>query len=187
MRQKESGGPGWHRFDEVVSFHPDLIVMHYSTFRGPDTDDPRPPLKVFLRYFADLDTRFLIYTRSPEASVRHAVDSLMADVEAQHRGLLARITVFGTVHAPLFNPVIAAKEMVTADHIGQGRFGLNLVVGWNEGEFEIFGVESPGKTCCGKEGASKESTGAGEESSFKESAGVEIILGSQERLNRTAP
>ena len=53
-------------------------------------------------------------------------------------GLLAltkRITVFGTVHAPLFNPVIAAKEMVTADHIGEGRFGLNIVVGWNEGEF----------------------------------------------------
>src|SRR5438874_9983497 len=59
-------------------------------------------------------------------------------------GLLAstkRITVFGTLHAPLFNPVIAAKEMVTADHIGGGRFGLNLVVGWNEGEFEMFGVE----------------------------------------------
>jgi alkanesulfonate monooxygenase SsuD/methylene tetrahydromethanopterin reductase-like flavin-dependent oxidoreductase (luciferase family) len=59
-------------------------------------------------------------------------------------GLLAstrRVTVFGTVHAPLFNPVIAAKEMVTADHIGQGRFGLNIVVGWNEGEFEMFGVK----------------------------------------------
>jgi dimethylsulfone monooxygenase len=58
-------------------------------------------------------------------------------------GLLAstkRITVFGTVHAPLFNPVIAAKEMVTADHIGEGRFGLNIVVGWNEGEFAMFGV-----------------------------------------------
>jgi FMNH2-dependent dimethyl sulfone monooxygenase len=58
-------------------------------------------------------------------------------------GLLAateRITVFGTVHAPLFNPIIAAKEFVTADHIGQGRFGLNLVVGWNEDEFEMFGV-----------------------------------------------
>jgi hypothetical protein len=25
-----------------------------------------------------------------------------------------RITVFGTVHAPIFNPVVAAKEMVTA-------------------------------------------------------------------------
>jgi hypothetical protein len=96
VRQKESGGPGWHRYDEVVSFHPDLIIMHYSTFRGPDTDDPRPPLKLFLRYFADLDTRFLIYTRSPQASVRHAVDSMMADVAAQHPGLLARITVFGT-------------------------------------------------------------------------------------------
>jgi dimethylsulfone monooxygenase len=58
-------------------------------------------------------------------------------------GLLAatqRITVFGTVHAPLFHPVIAAKEFVTADHIGQGRFGLNIVAGWNEGEFEMFGV-----------------------------------------------
>jgi alkanesulfonate monooxygenase SsuD/methylene tetrahydromethanopterin reductase-like flavin-dependent oxidoreductase (luciferase family) len=51
-----------------------------------------------------------------------------------------RITVFGTVHAPLFHPLIAAKEFVTADHISEGRFGLNLVVGWNEDEFEMFGV-----------------------------------------------
>jgi alkanesulfonate monooxygenase SsuD/methylene tetrahydromethanopterin reductase-like flavin-dependent oxidoreductase (luciferase family) len=59
-------------------------------------------------------------------------------------GLLAktdRITVFGTVHAPLFPPIIAAKQMVTADHVGEGRFGLNIVCGWNEGEFEMFGVE----------------------------------------------
>ncbi len=51
-----------------------------------------------------------------------------------------RMTVFGTVHAPLFHPLIAAKEFVTADHVGEGRFGVNLVVGWNEGEFEMFGV-----------------------------------------------
>jgi alkanesulfonate monooxygenase SsuD/methylene tetrahydromethanopterin reductase-like flavin-dependent oxidoreductase (luciferase family) len=58
-------------------------------------------------------------------------------------GLLSatqRMTVFGTVHAPLFHPLIAAKEFVTADHVGEGRFGLNIVVGWNEGEFEMFGV-----------------------------------------------
>jgi dimethylsulfone monooxygenase len=58
-------------------------------------------------------------------------------------GLLARterLTVFGTVHAPLLHPIIAAKEFVTADLIGRGRFGLNVVVGWNEGEFEMFGV-----------------------------------------------
>ncbi len=117
VRQKESGGPGWHRYDEVVSFHPDLIVMHYSTFRGSDADDPRPPLKVFLRYFADLDTRFLIYTRSPEASVRRAVDSLMADVEAQHPGMLARITVFGTPEhggGPHWRDPVTAGELKLA-------------------------------------------------------------------------
>jgi FMNH2-dependent dimethyl sulfone monooxygenase len=58
-------------------------------------------------------------------------------------GLLAttqRINVFATVHAPLFHPIIAAKQMTTADQIGHGRFGLNVVCGWNEGEFEMFGV-----------------------------------------------
>jgi len=58
-------------------------------------------------------------------------------------GLLAgtkRLTVFGTVHAPLVAPLIAAKQFVTADHIGEGRFGLNVVCGWNAGEFEMFGA-----------------------------------------------
>jgi len=117
VRQKETGGPGWHRYDEIVSFRPDLIIMHYSTFRGSDADDPRPPLKVFLRYFADRDTRFLIYTRSPEARVRHAVDSLLADVEAQHPGLLARITVFGTPEhggGPHWRDPVTAGELKLA-------------------------------------------------------------------------
>jgi alkanesulfonate monooxygenase SsuD/methylene tetrahydromethanopterin reductase-like flavin-dependent oxidoreductase (luciferase family) len=56
-------------------------------------------------------------------------------------GATQKITVFGTVHAPLFHPLIAAKEFVTADHVGEGRVGVNLVVGWNEGEFEMFGVK----------------------------------------------
>ncbi len=51
-----------------------------------------------------------------------------------------RLTVFGTVHAPLIAPLIAAKQFVTADHIGEGRFGLNIVCGWNEGEFSMFGA-----------------------------------------------
>jgi FMNH2-dependent dimethyl sulfone monooxygenase len=58
-------------------------------------------------------------------------------------GLLAatkRINVFGTVHVPLFHPVIAGKQMVTADQVGHGRFGLNIVAGWNEDEFEMFGI-----------------------------------------------
>jgi dimethylsulfone monooxygenase len=52
-----------------------------------------------------------------------------------------RLTVFGTVHVPLISPLIAAKQMVTADHAGHGRFGLNVVCGWNEDEFEMFGVK----------------------------------------------
>src|SRR5437870_10126604 len=58
-------------------------------------------------------------------------------------GLLAqtkRLTVFGTVHAPLIAPLIAAKEFVTADHIGEARFGLNVLCGWTEGEVEMFGA-----------------------------------------------
>ena len=58
-------------------------------------------------------------------------------------GLLAvtkNITVFGTVHAPFVHPVFAAKQFVTADHIGRGRFGLNLVCGWNHDEFGMFGL-----------------------------------------------
>jgi len=59
-------------------------------------------------------------------------------------GILAstkRLTAFGTVHAPLFHPVIAAKQIVTADQVGEGRFGLNVVIVWNEDEFEMFGIE----------------------------------------------
>lgn len=59
-------------------------------------------------------------------------------------GLLAhteKLTVFGTVHAPLLHPIIAAKQMATVDHISGGRFGLNIVCGWNQDEFEMFGLE----------------------------------------------
>jgi alkanesulfonate monooxygenase SsuD/methylene tetrahydromethanopterin reductase-like flavin-dependent oxidoreductase (luciferase family) len=58
-------------------------------------------------------------------------------------GLLAqtqRLNIFGTVHAPLVHPVYAAKQFVTADYIGRGRFGLNVVCGWNQDEFDMFGA-----------------------------------------------
>ncbi|WP_164867716.1 LLM class flavin-dependent oxidoreductase [Rhodovarius crocodyli] len=61
-------------------------------------------------------------------------------------GLLAqtkRINIFATVHAPFIHPVFAAKQFATADHIGAGRFGLNIVVGWNDDEFEMFDVKMP--------------------------------------------
>lgn len=50
------------------------------------------------------------------------------------------ISVFGTVHVALVNPVFAANQMVTADHVGRGRFGLNMVSGWNVDEHAMFGI-----------------------------------------------
>jgi dimethylsulfone monooxygenase len=56
-----------------------------------------------------------------------------------------RVRVFSTVHTPLFHPLTAAKQMVTVDQVGAGRFGLNIVCGWNEGEFAMFGLPQFGE------------------------------------------
>lgn len=52
-----------------------------------------------------------------------------------------RIQVFATFHVPTTHPVRAAKEVATVDHIAGGRFGLNVVAGWNRVEFEMFGID----------------------------------------------
>jgi FMNH2-dependent dimethyl sulfone monooxygenase len=49
-----------------------------------------------------------------------------------------RIQVISTVHIPTLHPVRAAKEAATIDHISRGRFGLNVVAGWNEPEIRMF-------------------------------------------------
>jgi FMNH2-dependent dimethyl sulfone monooxygenase len=49
------------------------------------------------------------------------------------------ISVFATVHVPTLHPVRLAKEVATIDHISNGRFGLNIVAGWNAAEMQMFG------------------------------------------------
>ena len=51
------------------------------------------------------------------------------------------IKIFSTVHVPVFHPVATAKMGATLDHIGQGRWGLNVVSGWSEHEFGMMGIE----------------------------------------------
>jgi alkanesulfonate monooxygenase SsuD/methylene tetrahydromethanopterin reductase-like flavin-dependent oxidoreductase (luciferase family) len=51
------------------------------------------------------------------------------------------ISVCGTLHVRFINPLFAAKQIVTADQVGRGRFALNIVSGWNRDEFEMFGIE----------------------------------------------
>ncbi|MBS1889228.1 MAG: LLM class flavin-dependent oxidoreductase [Actinobacteria bacterium] len=52
-----------------------------------------------------------------------------------------RIMAFSTVHVPIFHPIVAAKMVTTIDHIAAGRAGLNVVMGWLEPEFEMFGMK----------------------------------------------
>ena len=47
--------------------------------------------------------------------------------------------VFATSHAPTMHPLVVAKQAATIDHISGGRFGLNVVGGWNRREFDMFG------------------------------------------------
>lgn len=52
-----------------------------------------------------------------------------------------RIQVFATFHVPVLHPVAAAKQIATVDHVSGGRFAVNIVAGWNEDEFQMFGVQ----------------------------------------------
>jgi len=53
------------------------------------------------------------------------------------------IAVFATVHTAFSHPIVTAKQCATADQIGHGRFGLNIVCGWNSYEYEMFGIDLP--------------------------------------------
>lgn len=52
-----------------------------------------------------------------------------------------RIHVFATTAVPTIHPVLAARQGATIDHIAGGRFGLNVVAGWNRHEVAMFGLE----------------------------------------------
>ena len=53
------------------------------------------------------------------------------------------ICVFGTLHVTFISPIFAAKMMVTADHVGRGRFALNIVTGSTSDDFDMFGIPFP--------------------------------------------
>jgi dimethylsulfone monooxygenase len=51
-----------------------------------------------------------------------------------------KIRVYSTVHVPIFHPLVAAKMGATLDHIGNGRWGINIVSGWSKEEFGMMGI-----------------------------------------------
>lgn len=85
--------------------------------------------------------RWTGYGTGDDAFHQHVLDSTIWAT-----GLLAltkRITVFSTIHTAFTHPIVAAKHLVTADHVSSGRMGLNIVAGWNQPEYEMFGMELP--------------------------------------------
>ncbi|WP_156677705.1 LLM class flavin-dependent oxidoreductase [Sphingomonas profundi] len=52
----------------------------------------------------------------------------------------SRSGVFTTSHVPTVHPLVAAKQCATIDLISGGRFGLNVVAGWNKPELDMFGA-----------------------------------------------
>ncbi|MBL4800687.1 MAG: LLM class flavin-dependent oxidoreductase [Emcibacter sp.] len=58
-------------------------------------------------------------------------------------GLTEQIALFATVHSLIVPPVYAAKALATVDHASHGRAGLNIVCGWNQPEFDMFGLQKP--------------------------------------------
>ncbi|MCE0761441.1 LLM class flavin-dependent oxidoreductase [Pseudonocardia kujensis] len=52
-----------------------------------------------------------------------------------------RITLVTTSHVQSTHPVVAAKAVATIDHISGGRSCLNVVNGWFQPEFSMFGGE----------------------------------------------
>jgi alkanesulfonate monooxygenase SsuD/methylene tetrahydromethanopterin reductase-like flavin-dependent oxidoreductase (luciferase family) len=73
-----------------------------------------------------------------ETSVRGASFETLTHAAAL-AAITRRIAIFSTVHVPLVHPVFAAKALMTIDHVSRGRAGLNIVCGWNQEEFDMFG------------------------------------------------
>lgn len=49
------------------------------------------------------------------------------------------ITLVTTSHVQTIHPIMAAKQATTIDHISGGRYCMNIVCGWFQPEFEMFG------------------------------------------------
>ncbi|MEN9226501.1 MAG: LLM class flavin-dependent oxidoreductase [Thermostichus sp. DRC_bins_24] len=68
----------------------------------------------------------------------HALESftLMAGLAA----VTEKIHLYASVALPTLHPAVAARMCVTLDDISKGRFGLNIVTGWNKLEYSQMGL-----------------------------------------------
>ena len=66
--RKESTNPQWNREDVIVSWNPDLIILHYSCFATETRQEAAyERLDTFLEYIAgSTKAHILMYSRSPQ-------------------------------------------------------------------------------------------------------------------------
>jgi pyrimidine oxygenase len=62
--------------------------------------------------------------------------TLMAGLAA----VTARIQLFASVAVPTLSPALVARMASTIDDISDGRFGINIVSGWNQSEYAQMGL-----------------------------------------------
>src|SRR3954447_6326630 len=62
--------------------------------------------------------------------------TLMAGLAA----VTERIQLFASVALPTLHPALVARMAATIDDISGGRFGINIVSGWNQSEYAQMGL-----------------------------------------------
>jgi pyrimidine oxygenase len=62
--------------------------------------------------------------------------TLMAGLAA----VTKEMRLYASVATPTLHPAIAARMAVTIDSIAPGRFGINIVAGWNKSEYHQMGL-----------------------------------------------
>lgn len=68
----------------------------------------------------------------------HALESfsLMSGLAA----VTSKIDLYASIAIPTIHPAVVARMAVTIDDISQGRFGINIVSGWNKLEYSQMGI-----------------------------------------------
>lgn len=82
---------------------------------------------------------FLALYNHPEGDTLEA-STLLAGLAAHTKRARIGVLVYGNTHR---NPALLAKEMVTVDHISDGRVILGIGAGWNEPEHAMYGIPFP--------------------------------------------
>ena len=92
--QKELISPNWNRYEAILQFDPDLIVIHYSGFKQEDASGDRPKLRLLAEYFDETDTRFLIYSRAGHDWLDHKINMVLEDLYARNPDLKSRVDIY---------------------------------------------------------------------------------------------